>query len=1189
MKFRFIKSLRLFQLYYLQVLLLTLVLSIGRITKIILILFASILISIKGISQTRDLVFDSHNDSIEKGFKKPPDSARPYIWWHWMDCNISKEGITADLEAMKEIGIAGATMFNVSYRSPRGKVPFMSEQWRKLFKHAVQEADRLGLKLGFHNCEGWSASGGFWVSPEQSMKKLTAECIRVSGTGKQSLKIPQPSVVTESSGWGTSFPIEPFYRDIAVFALKSPIKDEPIDNSSAMVSCNMTEINGTKLVDADKKTGIKFPQATPGAPLQITLQFSELVTARSLGIHGLSRPGWPHNHSYTGELQISNDGVDYTKVASFQMIEDELSLSFPARTSRYWRIVFTQGKWLVSEMAISEIKLMSESRIQNWPEKSGLTRRTVGMGDSPDDFFSYDDATEGIISQDDVINLTNRMSEDGLLTWDVPDGDWTILRIGYTTTGKDIHFATTPKRNLECDKLNVETITAHYNAYAGTLVRDAGTLAGRSLNHVLLDSWEADNQNWSEGVIEEFKKRRGYDPLPFLPVTQGYVVNSEKISERFLWDFRRTLADLYAEVYIATMKSLANADGLSLILEAYGNGNFDSFQCMSGGDVPTTEFWYGRKVPVGFGKHASSVTHALGKNVTAAEAFTAHGKKSGWQAHPFALKNAGDIMFADGVNRMVIHTWPHQPRPGIRPGVTFGPWGINFNAHTTWFQQARVWTDYLSRCQYLLQQGRFSADVAIFSGEHAPNNSGRSSNKEKEDMPDGYDYDYVNAELLAKATVKNGRITLPSGASYRLLVLRNSEIITPQFAKKIRTLIAAGALVNGKKPMCSPSLENYPVCDEKIREIAHEVWGNVDGKNVKAKSFGKGKVFDGMAISEILESEKLQPDMKWSNGTMVWQHRRIDDTDVYFVANNEEHIVETELSVRINEKIPELWHPDDGKIETCGVWRVEKGRTIIPLRLAPYESLFVVFRKQGTPKITALSGGGKIRITNGQTEFIAGQNGNYSLTTDKGQKTIEVTSIPEAIEVSGTWKVSFPPELGTSKSVVFNELISLTESQNEGIKYFSGTATYTCDVDIPTTMIDKRKRVSIDLGRVEVIAELFVNGKPAVTLWKPPFKADITDLVKVGKNRIEVGVTNQWRNRLIGDEYKPLEMEWSRQGDVGSVLKEWPEWFLNGQSRPESERVTFVSWRHYTKDSKLIPSGLLGPVRIHCSEVVRIR
>lgn len=1210
--------------------------------------------------------------NLETAFQNPPYSARPGTWWHWMSGNISKEGITADLEAMKRVGLRSVMLFSTGYEVPDGPVKFMSDEWRALFKYAVQEANRLDLDFGIHNSDGWGTSGGTWITPEQSMQKITASQITITGPGEKMVQLPQPPITTKPYHYGPNKPFPPFYRDIAVFGLKTTGDDLPIDMSSATLTCTGTDAVVENLVDGNKDSACILPKARPDAPQSITLEFPKPISARGFRITSDRR-----YQAHAGELQVSTDGVDYQLLAPFKMVVKEGSSSFPRTTSRFWRIVFTKTGFSASELRIAEIELSPNSKISNIVEKAGYYRsphsRTVI--EVPDLGHTAD-----ALSGDSVIDLTDKLSEEGVLSWDVPAGHWTILRLGHTITGARVHPTTNrEEHSLECDKMSKSVVTDNYNAFTGKLVKDVGPLAGNTFTHVLVDSWEAECQNWSDELIEQFKKYRGYDPTPYLPVTQGFIIDSEEISERFLWDFRRTVSDLHADVFYTTMTELANADGLELWSEIYNPANFDTFQSVSRVDVPMTEFWFNRPLHRGFAKHAASVAHALGKPIVPAEAFTATPESAGWQSHPFALKHTADIAFADGVNQIIFHTWPHQPWPELSPGITLGRYGIQFTAQNTWFDQATEWVDYLTRCQFILQQGQFLADVAIFSEEDAPNNLGRTDNAGREGMPHGYDYDYLNVDVLANATVENGRITLPSGMSYRLLVFKKSHTMTPKLARKVRELVQDGALILGPKPKRSPSLVGYPECDNEVRAIADAVWGDVNGKNVKEHAFGKGRVYDGMTIEAVLKSDGVSPDMLWSEGKLNWEHRQIDGSDFYFVSSREKKSVSTELSLNIEGKIPEFWYPDTGKTETCGVWRTDNGRTIIPLELDPYGSRFIVFRKAGAPLVTDLEAsfehegyelvitkamygsvvsdasdkqvdvtekikaqvaagnrtisarnelvgrdpahgvakklvldytvGGKVyavtipegktmtlspplhagvRIADGKPQLVVSDNGTYTITKPSGTKSITVDALPKPEIVSGPWNVSFPPKLGAPESAIFTELISWPDHTLEGIKYFSGTARYRTDFEVPAAMFGKGKQISIDLGRVEVIAELFVNGKSAGTLWKPPFKADISSLVKPGKNQLEVRVTNQWRNRLIGDAQLPQPLFY-QAGPNGSCIKGWPEWLVNGQAKPDDGCITFTTYRHYKKDSELFPAGLIGPVQIKCTEVLSVQ
>lgn len=1118
--------------------------------------------------------------ALESSFKIPPDSARPGTWWHWMGGSVTKRGITADLEAMKRVGLRSVTLFNAGLGVPDGPVKFMSDEWRSLFKHAAQEASRLGLKLGFHNCEGWATSGGTWISEEETMQKITSSRMQVSGPGLQTFQVPQPEITTKPHGHGPNLPLEPYFRNIAVFAIKTTGDDEPIDMSMAKVTCRGQQVK--QLTDGDKHTGTILPKASVKKPQIITFEFSEPVSARGIKILAMTK-----RQGHTGELQTSINGIDYKPLAPFQMLNESGSASFPMTTSRYWRVVFTKTGWSANALKIAEVELSVDSRITNLQEKAGYSK--LPHPRNLLNFSRVHHAAEGI-PRASVIDLTDKLSLDGTIEWNVPSGNWTILRLGHTATGERNHPVTVRNDlSLECNKLDKSVVAKHYQSFAGKLIKDIGPLAGQSVDHILFDSWEAKTQNWNQNLIEQFKAYRGYDPTPYLPVLDGFVLESEEISERFLWDFRRTLADLLADTYYGTLRQLSNADGLDVWAEVYNGSNFDTFQSASRVNVPMTEFWYKRGVLArGNAKHAASVAHASGQPIVAAEAFTSDVNVAGWEAHPFELKFTGDISLADGVNRMIIHTWVHQPWPELSPGLTLGPYGMHFNAQNTWFKHADEWINYLTRCQFLLQQGQFKADVAIFVEEDAPNTLGRTDSAQRDGIPLGYDYDYIHSETLMKATVKHGRITLASGMSYRLLVFKKSETMTPKVAMKVRQLVQAGALILGPKPKRSPSLVGFPKCDTDVLNVANDVWGPVDGKNVKYQPFGKGMVYHGMNINDVLKAEKVVPDLINSRGRLSWQHRLIGDADFYFVANSQQEDIKTELSFKVCGKVPEFWYPDTGKIEPCGVWRVDGKRTIIPLELYRNQSLFVVFRETGTPKVTGLHGSGaRVEVCDGEAHLVASKNGRYSLKTVEGVKSIDVNSLGPVNTISGPWHVSFPPNLGAPESTDLKKLISLSEHKETGIKYFSGTATYTTDFQVHKSMIANDKKLMIDLGRVEVIAEVLINDKEVGTLWKPPFQIDVSSLVELGENKLEIRVTNSWRNRLIGDAQKP-QRHFSKPGKNGSRMRSWPQWLLNGEQKPDDGCVTFTTHRHHNKNASLSVSGLIGPVQMYSKERIAL-
>ncbi|MGH7978767.1 MAG: glycosyl hydrolase, partial [Limisphaerales bacterium] len=658
---------------------------------------------------------------LEDGFNNPPDSAKPQTWWHWMNGNITKVGIAADLEAMKKIGLGGATIVNADCGIPHGTVQFMSVEWLDDMKFAAQEANRLGLNLCVENCAGWSSSGGPWMTVTNAMQKITTSETPATGPADFNGALPRPP-----ANLG-------FYRDIAVLA---------------------------------------FPDGARKA-----------------------------------------------------------------------------------------------ARISNFHAKAGYNAREVlssAVGSNP----------TGCIPLNRIVDLTSKLDAEGQLRWRVPAGKWIILRVGYTPTGVDNHPAPPEGTGLECDKLSTAGLDAHWDGFMQKVLNDVGPLAGegKTVNSSLIDSYEVGDQNWTADFREQFRKRRGYDLLKFLPVFSDRVVENPAVTERFLWDIRRTIADLFAENYYGYFSELCREHGLFSAVEPY-TGPYESLQSGASLGVVMGEFWAGSQGDPSV-RVASSVAHIYGKTIVGTESFTASPQHGRWQNTPYSLKALGDLMFCQGVNRYTFHRYAMQPWTNRWPGMTMGQWGIHFERTETWWNQGKPWIDYITRCEFLLQQGRPIQDVAYFDGQSAP--------VERRDgdpaLPKGYDFDDVDADvLLHGATVKDGRLTLASGANYAVLVLPPSDInMTPQMMDCIRRLVREGATVAGPRPQHSPSLDDYPECDRRVRRIARELWGNCDGRTVLQHKYGKGRVVWGKSLADILAEQDLKPDFEFQSddpdASLVYAH-----------------------------------------------------------------------------------------------------------------------------------------------------------------------------------------------------------------------------------------------------------------------------------------------------------------------------
>ncbi|HTL71986.1 MAG TPA: glycosyl hydrolase, partial [bacterium] len=1149
------------------------------------------------------LVLNAVADPLETGFLNPPDAAKPQTWWHWMNGNITKVGITADLEAMKQIGLGGATIVNVDCGIPPGPVKFMSPEWREDFKFAVQEADRLGLKLCVENCAGWSSSGGPWNTVTNAMQRLTSSETRAHGPAVFDAVLPQPPVTLG------------FYRDIAVLAFPAPAVE----------------------------AGNTSDAATPAAKLEI-----------KSAVYGADGGG-------SADVKARIVSLIKSGRKSIVADSDELGGDPASGQVKQLRIEFTvDGK--PGTATVDE----GDTFILPTGAKSIAKTRSFGKTSVDRTFVRPPPAAAGAsesIPRDDVLDLTANLGADGRLHWEVPAGNWIILRLGYTPIGVDNHPAPDEGRGLECDKMSKTALDAHWDGFMQKVLDDIGPLAGKALDSSLIDSYEVGNQDWTANFREEFQKRRGYDPLKFLPAFTRHVVDSPAVTERFLWDMRRTVADLFAENYFGHFAELCRQHGLLNAVEPY-TGPFESLQSGAPADVVMGEFWTGSQGHPSV-KMAASIAHIYGKTIVAAESFTAGPEAGRWQNDPYALKTLGDLMYCQGLNRYVFHRYAMQPWTNRWPGMTMGQWGFHFERTETWWNQGKPWIDYISHCEFLLQQGRAVADAAYFTGESAPVEM-RAGNPA---LPAGYDYDAVNADvLLHGATVQNGRITLASGANYAVLILPPSDSnLTPQFLQRLRELVRDGATVVGPRPQHSPSLAGYPDCDAQVKQLADELWGKCDGKTVLENACGKGRVVWGRSLTDIFAAQHLKPDFEFKgvgkNSRLAYVHRVADGADIYFVSNQRRQFDAAECTFRVSGKVPELWHPDTGVIEPAPVWSAQGGGTQVRLDLEPAGSVFVIFRQaadsadhvvaasghfksnpSAMPKLeiqhavyAATDGAGAMDVTANLAElardgqFVVVVNNeamgrdpavdhakelrvDYKLGGQPGHATVpenetlalptttsfgpapqwevesaaksptvkvwnsgEVTlrlaggkvlhakaaALPAPQEISGGWNLSFPPNWGAPPSVILDKLISWTDHANAGVRYFSGTATYEKEIEISADRLSAGRELWLDLGAVKNFVEVSVNGHDFGVLWKPPFRVNVTSAAKPGVNRLVVKVTNLWPNRLIGDEQLPADCEWH-----GKELKAWPQWLLDGKPSPTG-RLTFTTWHHWTKNSPL--------------------
>ncbi len=1027
-------------------------------------------------------------------FDEPPDSSRPWVYWFWNNGNVTKAGITADLEAMKRVGIGGVIIMDVVERfaPPPGTADFMNVEWQDLFQFAVREAHRLGLEINMTNGPGWCGSSGPWITPELSMQMLISTNLSLEGPSNFSGALPRPDTRSHLSqdAFNSTVKYEDFYRDIAVLAL---------------------------------------------------------------------------------------------------------------------------------------------------PETNN-----------------------GFVAPGAVLNLTSQLDADGKLNWKIPAGKWVIQRIGHTTTGSSTRPPVKGGNGLECDKLSREAMDVHFSNMMGKLAASVGSMTGPTLSATHIDSWEVGSQNWTPTFREEFEKRRGYDPIPFLPdVLNSANVGDQSTANRFRWDFQQTISELLADNYVGRLAELAHQHNLRLTIEGYNLPFGDEASYTARADEPMSEFWAtGGNENLAKARQMASVAHIYGQKVVGAEAFTS-GDNEQWKFHPATVKALGDYEFSQGINRFVIHRYAHQPYLDRFPGSTMGPWGLHYERTQTWWEMSGPWHQYLARCQFMLRQGLFAADLCYLR----PQLPDQTYFTPDPAVPAGYKYDECSAEaLISRMRVQNGQLALPDGMSYRALVLPGSyKLMTPSLIKKIKELVADGATVIGPRPTASPGLSDYPECDTEVAQMAAEVWADCDGQTVTEHRFGMGRVIQGVSLLKILKDLNAPPDFT-ANVKLNWIHRRIDDTQIYFVANESASVVEAQCNFRVKDLRPELWDPETGKIASLDLFEGTPDGISVRLRFEPSGSCFVVFRPQSAPfdpvvsftrdgqpaipltrqpvikiqKATYGVPGDASRVrdvrsqlqaivdrsevsfqvgkmaevddpafgtikqldveytadgrqlfatghdpdtitlapasslseraaeihhdSNGRMTIDTSQPGRYEVKT-AGERTfpIYVTNIPAPLEINGPWQVRFPPKWGAPAQITLDHLYSLSDSTTAGVKYFSGIATYTKTFDWKTTIKKEFLESWLDLGDVQVMAQVKLNGQDLGILWKPPYRVNVSNRLKAGRNKLEIRVADLWPNRMIGDAALPTA-----------------QWF------------TWSSYEPFAKDSPLPKSGLLGPVTIRSMKKTRI-
>ena len=1075
-------------------------------------------------------------DALKAEFQTPPNTAKPRVWWHWMNGNITKEGIQKDLEWMEKTGIGGFQNFDASLMTPvvvKDKLSFMNPGWKDAFKFTADLAKKKNLEMAIAGSPGWSVTGGPWVKPSDAMKKYVWSETRLSGGKVFTGKIPAPSSVTgpmqntpvEAGGFGGPAPgpapvVPEYYQDFAVIAYPLSQQDKAMSSMNATLTSSGGTFTLAQLTDGDLHNFSMLPPKNVGDETWIQYEFPEVqeIAAVTIANEGYGElavfRGGPENRF----LQYSTDGVNFKQIVAIPgTITAQTTLSFNPVKAKYVRLVYKILPPAPNMMAmfggsqdnspkgtqVSEFVVHTSPKVHLFEGKAGFQPwvETPGM-------LTYNPAGP---KTNQVIDLTSLMKSDGSISWNAPAGDWIIYRFGYSLTGKKNHPASPEATGLEVDKIDREAVSRYLNNYLDQYKDATGNdlMGKQGLTHMVLDSYEAGHMTWTPAMFDVFKAKRGYDMRPWLPVLVGQIVQDLKSSEKFLWDFRKTIGEMIVENHYELIGEILAQRGMKRYTESHESGRIflaDGMDVKKKADIPMSAMWQpGALVPGADEeirsradiRESASVAHIYGQNIVAGESMTTVGNP--FKPHPGTLKRTADVEMASGLNRFVIHTSVHQPLDNLFPGFTLGPFGQWFTRQETWADQARVWGDYLGRSSYMLQQGKFVADILYYYGENT--NITSNFTKSLPNVPVGYEYDFVNSTALKNViSSQNKKLTNPNGGQYSVLVLDpTAKQMTLSVLNRILQLATAGVPVAGHAPEYTPSLVDNE--QEFMGQLAQL-------KKLPNVYFGKD-------LKEVLALLKVSEDVQISNqkAEILYVHRALADKQIYWLNSRSNEPNSAQVSFRVSGKVPSIWNPETGEVSRVA-YEIKGGRTLLNLEFTPWDAYFIVFEGKATA----------LKVSYPKPQVVKTQ----------------------AIE--GPWKVQFQKDRSAPAEITLNSLVSLNKHENEGVKYFSGAATYSNKYELLS--IARGESIKLDLGDVKNLAEVYVNGNKVATLWKKPFIVDITSPLKMGKNTIEIKVINSWVNRLVGD------------------------------AQPGANKITFTSFPLIRPNSQTEESGLLGPVKV---------
>jgi hypothetical protein len=1092
-------------------------------------------------------------------FVNPPADSRPMTWMHMLNGNASKEGLEKDLRSLRDAGVGGALIFSLSYHGiPAGNTAFNSQKFRDVITHGAKVAEEIGLKIGLHNCDGWSSSGGPWVTVEDSMKQLVWSEIVVKGGAVQT-ELPQPESRHD------------YYRDLAAIAFPATQEQYEAAHNPRKITCSHGEKEANQLFDGDLGNGpsLSFNKGTRDGWIQF--EYERPFPAQSLRIETSSREA-------DCKLLTSDDGKNFKEVLDMKSNIRPgkkifgMSYEFAPVNARFYKFEFSDRQH--RGLSVHEIDLTPYPRRTGWMAEACMAQagKKQKTPNAPD-----------FVTMDKVRVLKASDLKGDQLSTQLPDGIWRIMRFGYTSTGAKNHPATAAGEGFECDKLNAAALDKHFEAYLGKVLEDAGPLAGKSLLFSEIDSYEMGWQNWTDGFTDIFKEQKGYDLIPYLPLMAGHFIADAEAADAICSDFRAVVTGLMTTNYFEHFTELCHKNGLLSYVEPYGQGPLNNIEVGGRCDIPMGEFWMNKTSIV---RSAIQAAHVYGKPVISAESFTSWADLN-WKGHPYLMKEYGDAAWAEGINEFMYHRFAHQPNTHVAPGMTMGSVGSHIDRTQTWWLNAgKAWHAYNQRGSFLLRQGVPVSDVLVYLGDDQPSGDAGDFTI---GLPGGFNLDSCGAEVLRKRiSVKDGKLVLPEGTSYSVLMLSGCDQLHLESLKRLQELAEAGATIVGAMPREPIGYMERQTKREEFAALAKKLWG--DGKS--PNKVGKGLVVTSARFPSDPSSIGLEPDLTIKGQPRAkFMHRKVGNDDIYFVHHREKVATTLQCSFRVTGRIPELWYADTGKMEKQAQFVEKDGRTELAIDLDPSGSVFVVFREASenidpVVKVTPESGR-TIFDENNALKLVADSPGDYTVSLASGKSlSAKVADLGKPIDLSRIWRVEFNgPGLKGDKLVNFPTLSDWKDHEREDIKHFSGTAAYRKRVEVPATWLAGDKRAYLDLGNVSIAAEVILNGKNAGILWKPPFVIDVTDQVVAGTNELEIRVTNQWTNRLIGDQSLKDTSGYYNGSRPG---KKMPDWYVNNEPMPEGPRSTFTTWNFYDKDRKLLASGLLGPVVLRASVISSI-